>query len=296
MNKNLSATGSVLPGVGPEPRSKPAGGRRWIKVAAWLLLAGWGAVAVAETSREQRPNAASRPPAPRLQAASGHAVAHVVAIDAGHGGKDTGAIGPGGRYEKDIVLSVARRLAGFIRAEPGMTPAMVRRDDRFIPLRERMAVARAARADLFVSLHADADPSGRVRGMSVYTVSERAAVLRSTDASLARALFDLSRRTTLSDGERAASSILRELRKSFPIHRHEVQKARFMVLKAPDIPSVLVETGFITHPAGERQLADATHQTKIARALFYGIRRYFANPGRTGSALRIASAANPARR
>jgi N-acetylmuramoyl-L-alanine amidase len=314
MNKNLSAMASVRPGVGPESFGRPASGKGWrLRAAAWLLLAGWGAAVAAEAGREQRPIPAAKPPA-RLQAASKRIPAHVVAIDAGHGGKDTGAIGPGGRFEKDIVLSIARRLAAFIRAEPGMTPAMVRRDDRFIPLPQRKAIARAAHADLLVSLHADADPSGRARGMSVYTVSGRGAGreaarwparkdnapvpaggtrLGGKDATLARVLFDLSRRATPADGERAASNILREVRKSFPIHRHEVQKAGFVVLKAPDIPSVLVETGFISHPVGERQLADPVHQNKIARALFHGIRRYFANSGRTGPAVRIAAAGTP---
>ena len=180
----------------------------------------------------------------------------VVVIDAGHGGKDTGAIGPNGHREKDIVLSIAHRLHGMLRAERDLKSVMVRHDDRFVPLKTRRAIARNAQADLFVSLHADADPSGQVRGVSVYTLSESG-----------------GNRAAAGSG-RAATAVLYELKKFFPVHYEDVAKARFMVLKCPDVPSILVETGFITHPAGERELANPSRQKKIARTLFYGIRRF----------------------
>jgi N-acetylmuramoyl-L-alanine amidase len=235
--------------------------------------------------------------------------AHVVAIDAGHGGKDTGAIGPGSHREKDIVLSIARRLRAMIRAEPGLKPVLVRRDDRFVPLRERLTIARAAEADLFLSLHADADPSGLVRGMSVFTLSDRGASseaarwlarkenaaalaggvsLRDKDRALAQVLLDLSQKATLEESARAASALLREIRRTFPMHRPEVQRAGFVVLKSPDIPSVLVETGFISNPVGEKKLSDPAYQEKIARTLFCGIRRFFADKLRKGIHPRLA--------
>lgn len=277
----------------------PAGHRQRLTIEL-LGTAAYGAA---------RTEAAHPSAVPQTRAKPGPSGRRVVAIDAGHGGKDTGAIGPGGHYEKDIVLSIARRLAGFIRAEPGLQPALVRRDDRFVPLRTRMALARAAHADLLVSLHADADSSGQVRGMSVYTLSERGASheagrwlarrgkgmalagslnLRDKEDALARTLLDLCQRATLADSERAAAAILREVQKRFPIHHHQVQRAGFVVLKSPDIPSVLVETGFISHPVGEKDLSSPAHQDQIARTLFYGIRRYFAATSRGRPAGRIA--------
>ncbi|HYE33802.1 N-acetylmuramoyl-L-alanine amidase [Methylocaldum sp.] len=219
----------------------------------------------------------------------------VVAIDAGHGGKDTGAIGPGGHLEKDVVLSMARKLKDMIHAEPGMKAVMIRTGDRFLSLRERLAIARKTQADLFVSLHADAYVHGLARGMSVFTLSKRGASseaarwlarrenaadlvggvsLRDKDGTLAKVLIDLSQAATSEASARVASAVLRELKKSFPMHHPEVQKAGFAVLKSPDIPSILVETGFITNPEGESRLADPVHQTKISRAIFYGIRRF----------------------
>lgn len=193
----------------------------------------------------------------------------VVVIDAGHGGKDTGAIGPNGHQEKDIVLAIAHQLHGMLRAERDLQPVMVRRDDHFVSLRTRLAVARAAAADLLVSLHADADTSGQVRGMSVYALSERGAGGAA------------ARWAALRESARAASAILHEMQKFFPIHGQEVQKARFLVLKSPDIPSVLIETGFISHPDGERDLSNTARQKKIARTLFYGIRRFLAGAFRS---------------
>ncbi|WP_240342521.1 N-acetylmuramoyl-L-alanine amidase [Methylococcus sp. EFPC2] len=223
---------------------------------------------------------------------------YVVAIDAGHGGKDTGAIGPSGIMEKDVVMSVARTLAGMIQAEPGMRALMVRKDDAFIDLRQRAETARKAHADLFVSLHADAYINGDAHGSSVFTLSRHGATsvaarwladrenssdlvggvkLRDKDKVLASVLLDLSQNATIEASDRAAQRILRELEKNHTLHHSQVQKAGFVVLKSPDIPSLLVETAFISNPEEERRLSTQHHQTLIARSIFNGIRAYFAN-------------------
>lgn len=219
----------------------------------------------------------------------------VVAIDAGHGGKDTGAIGPNGVYEKDVVLAIARKLADFIRAQPGMKAVMVRSRDEFVDLRHRAQIARKAHADLFVSLHADAYEKTDVRGSSVFTLSdtgasseaarwladsENAALvdgvkLKDKGKTLASVLVDLSKNATQEASDKAAEKVLRELRKDFEVHHGDVQKAGFVVLKSLDVPSMLVETAFISNPDEERNLNDAKHQERIARAVFKGIRAYF---------------------
>lgn len=176
----------------------------------------------------------------------------IVAIDAGHGGKDTGAIGPRGTYEKDVVLAIARRLAGFIHAAPGMRAVMVRSGDRFVGLGRRTATARRLGADLFVSIHADADPNSKAQGTSVFVRADRHA------------------------SQRAGGKVLSELRKDMRMHHHALQPARFMVLSPADMPSMLVETGFISNPVEESRLRDPRHQAHIARAIFNGIHRYFA--------------------
>ncbi|MGX2040005.1 N-acetylmuramoyl-L-alanine amidase [Methylocaldum sp. MU1018] len=258
------------------------------------------------TDAGRHPSKAAKSANLPVRRSSGKHKIRVVAIDAGHGGKDSGAVGPSGRLEKDVVLSMARRLKDMIHAEPGMKPVMIRKDDRFLSLRERLVKAREAQADLFVSLHADAYVHDLARGMSVFTLSERGASseaarwlaqrenaadlvggvsLRDKDGTLAKVLIDLSQTATAEASARAASAVLWELKKSFPMHHPEVQRAGFAVLKSPDIPSILVETGFITNPEGETRLADAAHQAKICRAIFYGIRQFFLatkTPTKTG--------------
>ncbi len=187
----------------------------------------------------------------------------IVAIDAGHGGKDTGAIGPKGTYEKDVVYAISRKLADMIRAEPDMRAVMVRRGDRFVGLRRRREIAQAAHADLFVSLHADAHVGEAASGSSVFTLARR------TDSALA----DVPPHTRMASVQ-AARKVLGELRKKYHLHFHRVQKARFMVLKSPDVPSILVETGFISNPEEELKLASRLHQERIARSIFYGIRSF----------------------
>lgn len=222
----------------------------------------------------------------------------VIAIDAGHGGKDTGAIGPNGTREKDVVFAIARRLEAMIRAEPGMRPVMVRKGDQFIGLRERAEIARQAKADLFISLHADAYVNGEARGSSVFTLSTHGATseaarwladhenaadlvggvkLSDKNKLLASVLLDLSQTATIADSDRAASQILNALQKNHHLHHHEVQKAGFVVLKSPDIPSLLIETAFISNPDEEKNLASKQHQEVVARSIFYGIRSYCAS-------------------
>ena len=199
----------------------------------------------------------------------------VVAIDAGHGGKDVGAIGPRGTYEKQVVYSISRQLERMIDKDSTMLPVMVRKGDRFIGLGQRSAIARHAGADLFVSLHADAFHDDDVQGSSVYTLLNRKG-RSGPNASTRKA------------SNRAAAKILGELRSQQPLHCPHVKRARYAVLRTPGVPSMLIETGFITNPLDEKKLANPTHQQKIARSIYHGIQAYartarpkLAKPART---------------
>ena len=187
----------------------------------------------------------------------------VIAIDAGHGGKDTGAIGYNGTYEKDVAYAIARRLERLVRAEPGMRVVMVRKGDVFIALRQRAEIARGAGADLFISVHADAHSDDEARGSAVFTLSPRRVELGEFGEN------------TLEASELAAGKILGEMRKKQALHYRHVQKARFVVLKSPDMPSMLIETGFVSNPGEERLLTSPAYQEKLARSIFNGIRAYF---------------------
>lgn len=220
----------------------------------------------------------------------------IVAIDAGHGGKDVGARGPSGTHEKDVVLAIARKLAALVDSEPGMRPVLVRDGDDFIRLRDRMTKARAQGADLFVSIHADAFDDHRARGSSVFVLSERGASsemariladqenaadlvggvsLNDKDELLKSVLLDLSQAASIEASMSVADNVLGELKQIGNVHKSRVQQAGFMVLKSPDVPSILVETAFISNPAEERQLRDARHQQRLAQAILKGIRVYF---------------------
>lgn len=219
----------------------------------------------------------------------------VVVIDAGHGGKDTGAIGPRGTREKDVVLAIARRLARMIDAEPGMRAVLTRTNDEFLSLRKRMNLARTVQADLFVSLHADAFPDGRARGSSVFVLSNTGASseaarvlaerenaadlvgglsLADKDEHLAEVLLDLSQSATADASHEAARLVLKQIDALGDLHHHRVQEAGFVVLKAPDVPSILVETAFISNSEEEALLRSAAHQKKLAQGLLHGIRAY----------------------
>lgn len=220
----------------------------------------------------------------------------VVAIDAGHGGKDPGAIGPGGTREKDITLTVAKLLAARIDAEPGMKAVLIRDRDDYIALRSRFEKAREHKADLFISIHADAAPNRSAIGSSVYMLSTRGASneasrylaerenradlvggvsLSDKDQVLAAVLLDLSQGATLEASAQAAEFLLSSLTRTGKAHKRHVERANFAVLRSPDVPSVLVETGFISNPEEEKKLADPGHRGRLADALLSGVRDYF---------------------
>jgi len=223
-----------------------------------------------------------------------------IALDPGHGGEDPGAIGKTGLREKDVVLNIARRLKALIDAQPYMRAYLTRDDDYFVPLQVRVQKARRVRADLFVSIHADAFIKPTAQGSSVFALSDRGASstqarwlankenaadliggvnLGSHDRQVAKVLLDLSTTAQINDSLRVGSAFLDELRKIGRLHKNEVEQAGFAVLKAPDIPSVLVETAFISNPREEALLRSDAHRDKLARALLTGIDRYFtANP------------------
>lgn len=222
----------------------------------------------------------------------------IVAIDAGHGGEDPGAKGKRGTQEKQVVLAIARQVAALIDKKPGMKAVLVRKGDYYIKLRQRMEIARQAKADLFVSIHADAFKNSSVKGASVFTLSSRGASseaarwlanhensadlvggvsLSDKEDMLASVLIDLSQTATKEASQKVASEVLKNFGHIGPLHSHKVQKAGFMVLKSPDIPSILVETAFISNPQEERNLTSQAHQAKMARAIYSGIVNYFEN-------------------
>jgi N-acetylmuramoyl-L-alanine amidase len=239
----------------------------------------------------------------------------IIAIDAGHGGEDPGAIGMNGTREKDVVLAIGRELALKINAEPGMKAVLTRNGDYFVPLRDRMRRARAQQADLFVSIHADSIRDRRVDGSSVYILSPRGATdeasrwlaerenasdliggvsLDDKDDVLASVLLDLSQSASLSASQVAAERVLRQLNRVGEVRKPQVQQARFMVLKSPDIPSMLVETAYISNPQEEQRLRAPPHQAKLAAAIHQGVRDYFyANPPAGTRVAQLAAGAAP---
>ncbi len=220
----------------------------------------------------------------------------VVAIDAGHGGADPGAIGARGTREKELTLSIARRLAALVAKEPGMRPLMIRDRDVFVSLRDRVLKARKHQADIFISIHADAFENPRAQGSSVFTLSRGGATseaakwladkensadliggvdLGASDDLLATVLLDMAQNATLEHSVQAADAVLKNLGRLGATHKAEVQKAGFVVLKSPDIPSLLVETAFVSNPDEEARLTNAAHQQRLAEAILGGIKRYF---------------------
>ena len=220
----------------------------------------------------------------------------VVAVDAGHGGDDPGATGASGAHEKDITLAVARELKKLIDRTPGMTAVLTRDRDYFIPLEMRYRKARQAKADLFISIHADAFTSSDARGSSVWVLSPRGATneasrwladrenradlvggisLDDKDDTLAKVLLDLSQGATMGASNSVGQEVLGALRKLGPTHRNYVERANFVVLRSPDVPSILVETAFITNPAEESRLKSPAHREKLANAILDGVNDYF---------------------
>jgi N-acetylmuramoyl-L-alanine amidase len=219
-----------------------------------------------------------------------------ITLDPGHGGEDPGAVGRGGSHEKNVTLAVAKRLKAKIDAEPNMRAVLTRDSDFFVPLSMRVQKARRVQSDLFVSIHADAFIRPDARGASVFVLSENGASSSAArwlankenaadliggvnfgtkDPMLARTLLDLSQTATINDSLKLGKAVLGELDRVGDLHKPHVEQAGFAVLKAPDIPSILVETAFISNPAEERRLNDEAYQDKLADAVMSGIRKYF---------------------
>ena len=224
----------------------------------------------------------------------------IVAVDAGHGGEDSGARGKRGTKEKDVTLAIARRLKSLIDQQSNMRAVLVRDGDYFVPLAQRVAKSRRVQADLFVSIHADAWVRPDAKGSSVFALSERGATstaarmlaqrenqsdmiggvnLGVKDPVLARTLLDLSLTATINDSLKLGKAVLTELGDLNTLHKNSVEQAGFAVLKAPDVPSILVETAFISNPDEEKRLKESDYQDKMANAILGGIKRYLAqNP------------------
>jgi N-acetylmuramoyl-L-alanine amidase len=258
---------------------------------------------------EQAPHTVQAEHAPRE---SGRDI--VIAVDAGHGGVDPGATGHAGVHEKDVVLAIARSLARRINAEPGMRAVLTRDSDVFLTLRDRMHAAHAAKADLFVSIHADSIANSRVSGSSVYILSERGASneaarsladlenaadlkggvsLADKGDRLASVLLDLSQSANISASMSAAHSVIGALQGVGLVRKPQVQQAGFVVLKSPDIPSMLVETAYISNPQEERRLRDQAQQAALADAVFTGLRAYFADNPPEGTRFSLARLPRP---
>ena len=222
----------------------------------------------------------------------------VIAIDPGHGGEDPGAVGRRGTAEKDVVLAIARKLKTMVDATPGTRAMLTRDDDYYVPLAARVQKARRVSADLFISIHADAFTVPTARGSSVFALSENGATsaaanwlaqkenaadliggvnLGARDPVLARTLLDLSQTAQINDSLKVGRSVLEGLAAINPLHKNGVEQAGFAVLKAPDIPSILVETAFISNPDEEQKLRSDRHQKRFAESMHEGIRRYFAS-------------------
>jgi N-acetylmuramoyl-L-alanine amidase len=249
-------------------------------------------------SARPSPPSAQAPPAPAAPAKTDRLV--IVALDPGHGGEDPGAIGPGGTREKDVVLQIALRLRERINKQPNMRAFLTRDADFFVPLHVRVQKARRVQADLFISIHADAFFTPRPQGASVFVLSERGASsssarwmadkenasdqvggvnVKAKDAQVQRALLDMSTTAQINDSLKLGSAMLGEIGSVGKLHKPRVEQAGFAVLKAPDIPSVLVETAFISNPDEEAKLRSEAYQVQLADAIMRGINQYFAkNP------------------
>lgn len=223
----------------------------------------------------------------------------IVVVDPGHGGKDPGAVGAKGEREKDVVLSIAQMLAKRLKKEKGFDVKLVRNDDFFVPLRKRVAIARQHKADIFISVHADAAPRLTASGASVYCLSEGGATsatarfmaqrensadllgatsllnLKDKDPMLAGVILDMSMNATIAASLQLGSTVLGSLADITTLHQKRVEQAGFAVLKSPDVPSILVETGFISNARDSQRLVTARHQQAVADGLFKGLQRYF---------------------
>nr|WP_314566715.1 N-acetylmuramoyl-L-alanine amidase [uncultured Pseudomonas sp.] len=250
------------------------------------------------TSATQSPRQIAAEPAPLVDKA--HPKRDIiVVVDPGHGGKDPGAVGSKGQREKDVVLSIAQLLAKRLKREKGFDVKLVRNDDFFVPLRKRVEIAHKHNADMFISVHADAAPRITASGASVYALSEGGATsatarfmaqrengadllgatsllnLKDKDPMLAGVILDMSMNATIASSLQLGSSILGSLEGITSLHQKRVEQAGFAVLKSPDVPSILVETGFISNARDSARLVTARHQQAVADGLFEGLKRYF---------------------
>jgi N-acetylmuramoyl-L-alanine amidase len=245
------------------------------------------------------PGPAPAKPAPKVPRPSTERLV-IVALDPGHGGEDPGAVGPSGLREKDVVLAVAQQLRERINEQPNMRAMMTRDADFFVPLHERVHKARRVQADLFISIHADAFIRPEARGASVFALSERGATsvearwlaqkenaadlvgganFTHRDSAVTRALLDMSTTAQIRDSLRLGTEVLSHIGRVGRLHKREVEQAGFAVLKAPDVPSILVETAFISNPDEEAKLRDPDYRAELVEALLKGVLRYFAkNP------------------
>ncbi len=223
-----------------------------------------------------------------------------IAIDAGHGGEDPGALGAKGSHEKNITLAIAKKLKAKVDAEPNMRGVLTRKGDYFVSLSKRVVKARKLKADLFISIHADSFTKSSAQGSSVFALSERGATsatarylakkenqsdliggvsLKGKEPILARTLLDLSQAATINDSLKLGKAVLGYVGNINVLHKKHVEQAAFAVLKSPDIPSILIETAFISNPAEERKLNNSRHQGRLASSILAGIKKYFkANP------------------
>ena len=224
----------------------------------------------------------------------------VIAIDAGHGGEDPGAIGPKNELEKNVVLSIAKKLAKFVDEEPGFRSKLIRKGDYYVGLRKRIEIARENKADILLSLHADAFKTANVRGASVFAISDRGSTSEEarwlaenqnqtdliggmgeyvkidtkSEPLVRNVLLDLAFGYSQRESLEMGAQVLKELKKVTRLHKEKVEQAGFMVLKAPEVPSILVEVGFISNPKEASDLSDPRHQTKIAKSIFSGVKNY----------------------
>jgi N-acetylmuramoyl-L-alanine amidase len=297
--ENWSGAAPATPAPQPQPGDTSvgqAGPDAIAKLEADAARAGPTPAPPQPTTPQPAPHAAPSKPLP------GQKVARLitVALDPGHGGEDPGATGASGSREKDIVLEVAKRLKGKLEGMPNMRVMLTRDGDFFVPLGKRVDKARAVQADLFVSIHADAFVQPTARGSSVFVLSEKGASssaarwladdqnkadliggvnFGSHDKQLASVLFDLSTTAQINDSMKLGKAVLSEIGGINRLHKGAVEQAGFAVLKAPDIPSILVETAFISNPEEEAKLKDDAYQNQLADAIAKGIKRYFAyNP------------------
>nr|VFJ51538.1 MAG: N-acetylmuramoyl-L-alanine amidase [Candidatus Kentron sp. DK]VFJ57336.1 MAG: N-acetylmuramoyl-L-alanine amidase [Candidatus Kentron sp. DK] len=250
-----------------------------------------------DSSRSHAQKPASRPSAPKSRPRAPIKLRNVVvAIDPGHGGEDVGATGRRGTREKDVVLAIGKQLKTLLKRERGIDAFLVRHGDYYVGLKKRTRIARDHKADLFISIHADAFRDSTVYGSSVYVLSEGGASseaakwladrensadlvggvsLNDKDDLLATVLLDLSQKATLNDSAKLGADVLYQLGKLGKTHKRQLQRAGFMVLKSPDIPSILVETAFISNPVEEKRLRSPKHQRRVAEAILRGVLSYF---------------------